>query len=83
MTCRLWRGVVIVVPSLPKRQHGNPEVIGRVDAPRGIHGVRHYWLCEHCSQIFTLVYEEGDGVMLKRIWSEFFTAGTDQNLSAA
>jgi hypothetical protein len=29
VTCRLWRSVVIVVPSLPKREHGNPEAIGR------------------------------------------------------
>jgi len=27
-------------------------------------GVKHYWLCEHCSNIFTLVYEEDLGVVL-------------------
>jgi hypothetical protein len=42
----------------------------RVDSPRGIHGVRHYWLCEGCSHVFTLVYEEGYGVMLKLMWPE-------------
>lgn len=39
------------------------------DAPKGIHGVRHYWLCQPCSEVFTLVYEE-DGVMLKMLWFE-------------
>ena len=35
-----------------------------MDMPCGIHGVRHYWLCERCSRVFTLVYEEENGVML-------------------
>jgi hypothetical protein len=26
------------------------------DSQSGIHGVRHYWLCERCSHVFTLVY---------------------------
>jgi len=39
------------------------------DTPCGIHGVRHYWLCERCSHVFTLVYEEGYGVVLRhRLW---------------
>ena len=42
----------------------------RIDSPCGIHGVRHYWLCERCSHVFTLAYEEGDGVMLKLMWPE-------------
>jgi hypothetical protein len=35
------------------------------DTPRGIHGVRHYWLCEPCSHVFTLVHEEGYGVVVR------------------
>ena len=39
------------------------------ETPCGIHGVRHYWLCERCSQVFTLMYEEGYGVVLRhRLW---------------
>lgn len=34
------------------------------DSPRGIHSVRHYWLCARCSHIFTLVYNEECGVVL-------------------
>jgi hypothetical protein len=40
----------------------------RVDSPRGIHGVRHYWLCERCSDVFTLEYAERYGVMVKLMW---------------
>ena len=53
------------------------------DSPRGIHGVRHYWLCERCSQVFTLVYEEGYGVMLKVLWPELAAVETHKELSAA
>jgi hypothetical protein len=42
----------------------------RIDSPAGHHGVRHYWLCERCSHVFTLAYEEADGVMLKVLWLE-------------
>jgi hypothetical protein len=37
------------------------------NSPSGIHGVRHYWLCERCSQIFTLVYDDQCGVVLKAL----------------
>lgn len=30
-----------------------------------IHCVKHFWLCEKCSNIFTLAYDDGKGVMLK------------------
>jgi hypothetical protein len=36
----------------------------------GHHGVQHYWLCEYCSHVFTLVYEEEQGVVLKLLWTE-------------
>lgn len=36
----------------------------------GHHGVQHYWLCEHCSYVFTVVYEEERGVALKLLRTE-------------
>jgi len=53
------------------------------DAPAGVHGVRHYWLCELCSQMFTLVYDEQCGVVLKVLWLERPLAETNKKLSAA
>ncbi len=53
------------------------------DSPGGIHGVRHYWLCERCSHVFTLVYEEEYGVVLKVLWTELPVAETHKELSAA
>jgi hypothetical protein len=45
--------------------------------------VRHYWLCERCSQVFTLVYEEAYGVVLKVLWPELAPGETHKQLSAA
>jgi hypothetical protein len=55
----------------------------RIDSPRGIHGVRHYWLCERCSHIFTLTYEEGCGVILKLIWPEPHVSEAAKKFSVA
>lgn len=38
-------------------------------APNG-HNVKHFWLCERCSHVFTLAYCEGSGVVLKVRWPE-------------
>ena len=45
--------------------------------------MRHYWLCERCSHVFTLVYEEGNGVMLKVLWPELPVAEAHKELPAA
>jgi hypothetical protein len=34
----------------------------------GHQGVKHYWLCESCLRLFTLVYEREQGVVLKLRW---------------
>ena len=57
---------------------GNPTA----DAPGGLHGVRHYWLCERCSHVFTLVYEEGCGVVLKLLCQELSGPEVHKELSA-
>jgi hypothetical protein len=53
------------------------------DAPAGIHGVRHYWLCERCSQVFTLVYDPEFGVVLKSLWPELSGAAGSQKKTTA
>jgi hypothetical protein len=34
-------------------------------SPVGLHGVHHYWLCESCSPVFTLMHHERTGVLLE------------------
>jgi hypothetical protein len=45
-----------------------------VDAGQGAHGgshnAQHFWLCARCCQIFTLVYVESGGVMMKLLQEE-------------
>ena len=34
------------------------------------HDVEHYWLCSRCARMYSLVYVEGTGVILKPLWTE-------------
>ena len=34
------------------------------------HCVKHFWLCESCCNVFTLVHTEPEGVTLKLLWTE-------------
>jgi hypothetical protein len=34
------------------------------------HHVEHFWLCERCSNIFTLNYEADRGVAIRLLWPE-------------
>ena len=40
------------------------------DAPENFHGVKHFWLCERCSQVFTLVHDAQRGIVLHLLWPE-------------
>jgi hypothetical protein len=53
------------------------------DSSTGLHGVKHFWLCERCSHVFTLVHEEEYGVVLKLLWPELPVAETHEELTAA
>jgi hypothetical protein len=33
-------------------------------------GVQHFWLCEHCSHVLTLLHDEEHGIVLKLLWQE-------------
>ena len=53
------------------------------DSPSGIHGVKHFWLCELCSNVFTLVYDKEYGVVLRGLWPELPAAKASKEMSAA
>jgi|SRR5712692_11853445 len=40
----------------------------RAPEPRNTHGVKHYWLCSHCSLVFTLADDPGHGPVIKLRW---------------
>lgn len=66
-------------PETVSSQANEPDT----DAPAGIHGVRHYWLCERCTQVFTLVYDPDFGVVLKALWPELCAAEPQRKVTAA
>lgn len=52
--------------------------------PRGAadkgHYLEHFWLCERCSQIFTLEYKQGEGVLIRLLWPELPAAEEGMHL---
>jgi hypothetical protein len=52
-----------VAVDAPANSDANPSCCG-------VHGVKHYWLCEKCCHAFTLVHVDAVGVALRLLWSE-------------
>jgi len=46
----------------------------------GSHRVEHFWLCETCSQIFTLEYKQGQGVSIRLLWAQLPAAENRMHL---
>ena len=40
------------------------------DLGANLHNVEHFWLCNRCAQMFTLVYSRGQGVVLRALVSD-------------
>lgn len=51
--------------------------------PLGTSGVKHYWLCEHCSHVFALAYDESQSVVLKVRWPELPATDSPKQPTAA
>ena len=64
------------------RLHRGPAQAISSDGSAGpvenVQRVEHFWLCERCSQIYTLGYEAGRGVSLRLQWPEL--PGAENNL---
>ncbi len=52
-------------------------------APNNLHGVKHYWLCERCTHIFTLVHDAQNGIVLHLLWPELPVTEARKEFSAA
>lgn len=60
-----------------RREAGENLPLGAAD--KG-HHVEHFWLCERCSQIFTLEYKQGEGVLIRLLWPELPAAEEGMHL---
>ncbi len=56
---------------------------GRTDMPIAAPRVKYFWLCERCSHVFTLVYEEHSGVVLRISSPEFAVCQPERGAPAA
>jgi len=52
------------------------------DAPKNLHDVKHFWLCERCARIFTLVHDAQQGIVLRLLWPELPLAEPRKEVSA-
>ena len=53
---------------------------GKGTRPRGSHPIGHFWLCERCSNVYTLNYKPGRGVVILPLWPELPAAKNDMHL---
>jgi hypothetical protein len=49
----------------------------------GSHPIGHFWLCERCSNIYTLQYKPGRGVVILPLWPELPAAKKNMPLPAS
>ncbi len=61
---------------------GEAEGLAGARSPSPSHTVEHFWLCARCCQVFTLVYVEGQGVVL-RLSREELPADTSREILTA
>jgi len=43
---------------------------GKDASAEGPHSVRHFWLCERCSNAYTVHYDQDQGVAVLPLWAE-------------
>jgi len=55
----------------------------KASGAEGMHKTGHFWLCEHCSNIYTLQYSPGRGVLILPLWPELPAAENKMHLPAA
>lgn len=45
--------------------------------------MEHFWLCERCSNLYTLQYQPGQGVMILSLWPQLPAAESNMHLPSA
>jgi hypothetical protein len=47
------------------------------------HSIEHFWLCDRCSNIYTLNYEPGRGVTILSLWPQLAEAKSSMPLPSS
>ena len=45
--------------------------------------IEHFWLCEHCSNVYTLQYEPSQGVKILSLWPQLPAAKNSMHLPSS
>jgi hypothetical protein len=64
----------------PRQSNEVHEASGEDSAKSDAHSIGHFWLCERCSNIYTLQYEPGRGVTILPLWPELPAAKNEMHL---
>ena len=66
------------------REHREVAPMGGKDTcASGSHSIGHFWLCERCSNVYTLHYEPDRGVVILPLWPELPAAKNNMHLPAS
>jgi hypothetical protein len=56
---------------------------GKDASAGGSNAIGHFWLCERCSNVYTLHFEHGRGVVILPLWPELPAAKDNMHLPAS
>jgi hypothetical protein len=67
----------------PREEHESSHGHGNATGLNGAHPIGHFWLCERCSNVYTLQYQAGRGVIILSLWPELPAAKNEMHLPAS
>ncbi len=67
----------------PRKHRGLASSDGKNAGANGSHPIGHFWLCEHCSNVYTLQLQPGRGVVILPLWPELPAAENQMHLPAS
>jgi hypothetical protein len=67
----------------PTEHHEITHKGGAEASENGSHKIGHFWLCERCSNVYTLKYQAGRGVVIQPLWPELPAAKSEMHLPAS
>jgi hypothetical protein len=67
----------------PREHCGLTPNNGNNAGANGSHPIGHFWLCERCSNIYTLHLQPGRGVVILSLWPQLAAAKNKMHLPAS
>jgi hypothetical protein len=64
----------------PRSHHESSPTEGQDTVARASQPIGHFWLCERCTNVYTLQYQPGRGVVILPLWPELPAAENNMHL---